>query len=67
MTDATIRIAILDMYNGEPNQGMRCIIDIINRFNHLVEFKVFDVRRHCELPEVKKYDIYISTGGSKSA
>ncbi len=63
MTDATIRIAILDMYNGEPNQGMRCIIDIINRFNHLVEFKVFDVRRHCELPEVKKYDIYISTGG----
>ena len=63
MTDATIRIAILDMYNGEPNQGMRCIIDIINRFNHLVEFKVFDVRRHCELPEVNKYDIYISTGG----
>lgn len=63
MTDTTIRIAILDMYNGEPNQGMRCIIDIINRFNHLVEFKVFDVRRHCELPEVKKYDIYISTGG----
>jgi len=63
MTDATIRIAILDMYNGEPNQGMRCIIDIINRFNHLVEFKVFDVRRRCELPEVKKYDIYISTGG----
>jgi predicted methyltransferase len=50
------------MYNGEPNQGMRCIIDIINRFNHLVEFKVFDVRRHCELPEVKKYDIYIFTG-----
>jgi homoserine O-succinyltransferase/O-acetyltransferase len=63
MTDATIRIAILDMYNGEPNQGMRCIIDIINRFNHLVEFKVFDVRRNCELPEIKKYDIYISTGG----
>lgn len=63
MADTTIRIAILDMYNGEPNQGMRCIIDIINRFNHLVEFKVFDVRRKSELPEVKKYDIYISTGG----
>lgn len=63
MTNATIRIAILDMYNGEPNQGMRCIIDIINRFNHLVEFKIFDVRRNCELPEIKKYDIYISTGG----
>lgn len=63
MTDTTIRIAILDMYNGEPNQGMRCIIDIVNRFNHLVQFKVFDVRRKCELPEIKKFDIYIATGG----
>lgn len=63
MTEATIRIAILDMYNGEPNQGMRCIIDIINRFNHLVEFKIFDVRGKSELPDIKKFDIYISSGG----
>jgi GMP synthase-like glutamine amidotransferase len=51
------------MYNGEPNQGMRCIIDIINRFNQIVSFKIFDVRRKSELPEIKNYDIYISTGG----
>lgn len=63
MSDTSIRIAILDMYNGEANQGMRCIIDIINRFNHLVSFKIFDVRGKSELPEIKKYDIYISTGG----
>jgi len=63
MTDHTIKIAILDMYNGEPNQGMRCIIDIINRFNHIVSFKVFDVRGKSELPDIKKFDIYISTGG----
>lgn len=63
MSDAVIRIAILDMYDGEPNQGMRCIIDIINRFNHLVSFTIFDVRRKSELPDIKKYDIYISTGG----
>ena len=63
MSDTAIRIAILDMYNGEANQGMRCIIDIINRFNHLVSFKIFDVRGKSELPEIKKYDIYISTGG----
>ncbi|MBC7607900.1 MAG: homoserine O-succinyltransferase [Burkholderiales bacterium] len=63
MSDTTIKIAILDMYDGEPNQGMRCIIDIINRFNHLVSFKIFDVRGKSELPEIKKYDIYISTGG----
>jgi homoserine O-succinyltransferase/O-acetyltransferase len=63
MSDHSIKIAILDMYNGEPNQGMRCIIDIINRFNHIVTFKVFDVRGKSEMPEIKKFDIYISTGG----
>lgn len=58
-----IKIAILDMYDGEANQGMRCIIDIINRFNQMVSFKIFDVRGKSEFPEIKNYDIYISTGG----
>ena len=58
-----IRIAILDMYNGEPNQGMRCIIDIVNRFNQIVTFQIFDVRGKSEFPDIKKFDIYISTGG----
>lgn len=58
-----IKVAILDMYNGEPNQGMRCIIDIINRFNQLVSFKIFDVRGKAEFPKIDEYDIYISTGG----
>jgi homoserine O-succinyltransferase len=58
-----IRIAILDMYNGEPNQGMRCIIDIINRFNQIVTFQIFDIRGKCEFPNIEKFDIYISTGG----
>jgi len=63
MNNHTIKIAILDMYNGEPNQGMRCIIDIINRFNQIVSFKIFDVRGKSELPEIRDYDIYISSGG----
>jgi len=58
-----IRIAVLDMYNGEPNQGMRCIIDIINRFNQMVTFQIFDIRGKSEFPDIKKFDIYISTGG----
>lgn len=58
-----IRIAVLDMYNGEPNQGMRCIIDIINRFNQMVSFQIFDIRGKKEFPDVTKFDIYISTGG----
>lgn len=63
MSKKKITIALLDMYNGEPNQGMRCIIDVINRFNPIVSFKIFDVRGKCELPEIDQYDIYISSGG----
>jgi homoserine O-succinyltransferase/O-acetyltransferase len=58
-----LKVAILDMYDGEPNQGMRCIIDIINRFNQMVTFERFDVRGKCELPDFEKFDIYISSGG----
>lgn len=58
-----IKIAVLDMYDGEPNQGMRCIIDIINRFNQMVSFQIFDVRGKNEFPDIKKFDIFISTGG----
>lgn len=63
MSSKIIKIALLDMYNGEPNQGMRCIIDVINRFSPVVSFEIFDVRVKCELPDIKKFDIYISTGG----
>lgn len=63
MSTKKITIALLDMYDGVPNQGMRCIIDIISRFEPIVGFKIFDVRGKCELPEISKYDIYISTGG----
>lgn len=63
MNHYPIRLAILDMYNGEPNQGMRCIIDIISRFHNILEFKIFDVRGKSEFPTLKDYDIYISTGG----
>ena len=63
MSNKIIKIALLDMYNGEPNQGMRCIVDIVNRFNPVVGFEIFDVRGKCHLPEIKKFDIYISTGG----
>jgi hypothetical protein len=33
------------MYDGAPNQGMRCLIDIINRFSPLVSFDIYDVRK----------------------
>jgi homoserine O-succinyltransferase/O-acetyltransferase len=64
-----IRIAILDLYNGEPNQGMRCIREIISNWSaaeHIeVEFDEFDVRQRNEVPDLS-YDIFISTGGPGS-
>ena len=63
MSNKIIKIAILDMYQGEPNQGMRCIIDVVNRFSPVVSFEIFDVRVKYELPDIKDFDIYISTGG----
>ncbi len=62
-------IAILDMYAGKENQGMRCIREIINQTaetcNANIVFEEFDVRRTGELPNLD-YDAYISTGGPGS-
>ena len=57
MSDKIIKVALLDMYNGERNQGMRCIIDVVNRFSPVVSFEIFDVRVKCELPDISKFDI----------
>lgn len=56
------RLAILDMYDGTPNEGMRCIRDIVSRFEGQVECDIFDVRGTAQVPGMD-YDIYISTGG----
>ena len=65
----TVRIAILDLYEGSENQGMRGIREIVNQFgemNHLnIISKEFDVRLKNELPDTG-YDIYISSGGPGS-
>lgn len=56
------KLAILDMYDGFPNQGMRCIQQIVRQFEDDLDWKVFNVRGAAELPDLT-YDIYISTGG----
>ena len=58
-----IKVAILDMYDGVENQGMRCIHDIINRFADQLTFKVYDVRGQAHLPMLEDYNLYIATGG----
>ncbi|MEZ4829343.1 MAG: GMP synthase [Bacteroidia bacterium] len=57
-----LRLAILDMNNGHPNQGMRCIREIVDDFSHSLEWDEFDVRVTGEVPDTS-YDIYIASGG----
>ncbi|MCB0564079.1 MAG: GMP synthase [Phaeodactylibacter sp.] len=61
----SVKLAILDMYEGTPNQGMRCIKDIIKRYGHVLDWQLFDVRGKAEVPG-PEFDLYISTGGPGS-
>lgn len=65
-SEKEFRIAILDMYNGIENEGMRCIKKIIAEFSETVtapvSYTVFDVRKNNEVPGMN-FDAYISTGG----
>lgn len=64
-----IRIAILDLYEGQANEGMRCIREILNQFGEAnnidLEWDEFEVRLKQQLPDLS-YDIYISSGGPGS-
>lgn len=65
-----IKTAIIDLYNNEENQGMRCIKDILIQTQSSnseidFEFEVFDARYRNEIPSLS-YDIFISSGGPGS-
>jgi GMP synthase-like glutamine amidotransferase len=64
-----LRVAILDLYEGQPNQGMRCIREILNQFsdiNHVdLVLDEFEIRLNEQIPDLS-YDIYISSGGPGS-
>ena len=65
----TLRIAILDLYEGVENQGMRCLREIVKQFgevnNTYVTLDEFDVRLKNSVPDLS-YDVYISSGGPGS-
>jgi len=64
-----MRIAILDLYEGEPNEGMRCIHQLIDEFrkesNLQIISQVFDVRLKNDIADLS-FDAYISSGGPGS-
>ena len=65
MTKSKLKLAILDMNNNKPNQGLRCIKEIVESFNEDIAYQIFDVRAKGELPDTS-FDIYISSGGPGS-
>ncbi len=65
-----LRVALLDLNNGHPNQGMRCLRDILTLCNGRFDgtpivWDEFDVRQHGEVPDLG-YDVYLSSGGPGS-
>lgn len=63
------RVAILDLYEGAANEGMRCIRQILTEYSQTRNVSLhtdeFDVRLAKEIPG-SDYDIYISSGGPGS-
>jgi homoserine O-succinyltransferase len=61
------RVGVLDMNNGAPNEGMRCIKYLIEEFFMRKEldtdYQVFDVRQGDKLPNFDEFDVFISSGG----
>jgi GMP synthase-like glutamine amidotransferase len=67
--DKKLRVAILDLYEGQPNQGMRCLREILEQFGKRnkidLEWEEFEVRIEKQIPDLS-FDIYISSGGPGS-
>ena len=63
------KVAILDLYEGVANEGMRCIRTIIAEWAAAQQLTVqvdeFNVRQLNEVPSLA-YDMYISSGGPGS-
>lgn len=64
-----LRVAILDLYDGIENEGMRGFREILARYKEKtgldLTYEIFDVRKRCEVPGME-FDIYISSGGPGS-
>jgi len=64
-----VRVAILDLYEGQANQGMRCIRELLTEYGQThgldLAYDEFEVRLKHQTPDLS-YDIYISSGGPGS-
>ncbi|RYD76220.1 MAG: GMP synthase, partial [Sphingobacteriales bacterium] len=57
MDKRDLKVAVIDMNNGAPNQGMRGIQEILSRFkndnNINLSFDIFDLRQKGEIPGIE--------------
>jgi len=64
-----VRVAILDLYEGQANEGMRCLRELLNQYGEMngldLDFDEYEVRLQKEVPDLS-YDLYISSGGPGS-
>jgi homoserine O-succinyltransferase len=70
MNKQQIKVATIDLYNNERNEGMRCIREIVtdadkNNPNIDLNYDVFETRYNGDVPDLS-YDIFISSGGPGS-
>lgn len=65
----TIKVAILDLYEGVENQGMRCIRELLNQYGEENDIELtwdeYEVRLAQQIPDLS-YDLFISSGGPGS-
>jgi homoserine O-succinyltransferase len=65
-----IKIATIDLYNNERNEGIRCIKEIVSEAQSRnkeqeITYQLFDTRYKDEVPGIEN-DIFISSGGPGS-
>ena len=70
MNKPQIKVATIDLYNNERNEGMRCIKEIVadagkKNYNIDLKYDVFETRYKGDIPDLN-YDIFISSGGPGS-
>jgi len=64
-----IKVAVIDMNNGQPNLGIGAILDMLSDYGKSKDLEistaVFDLRNKLEIPD-HNHHIYISSGGPGS-
>ncbi len=70
MALSPLRIAVIDLYNRFPGEGMRAIRELLEANEHLAgeagfEVEIFETRFDGSIPDTS-FDVYISTGGPGS-